>query len=202
MQAKCAFGSSAAHHARGGAGVDQVVDDQEPGPVAGRRRRLGDLRLAALLILIGDDADALHQPQIQLPRDDRGRDQSAAADRDNAGEGPICHQPPGQGARVAMKLVPGDSVVMLCHGGFCAETDGSVQGVLTALPPPPRRPYASSEQEGRDMTEVIVEQAGPVLEITFNRPEKKNALTRGDVPGGRRCASAALMTIRRSASPC
>ncbi|HVZ06685.1 enoyl-CoA hydratase [Rhodopila sp.] len=28
------------------------------------------------------------------------------------------------------------------------------------------------------MSDVIVEQAGPVLEITFNRPEKKNALTR------------------------
>ena len=28
------------------------------------------------------------------------------------------------------------------------------------------------------MTEVIVERAGPVLEITLNRPEKKNALTR------------------------
>jgi enoyl-CoA hydratase/carnithine racemase len=28
------------------------------------------------------------------------------------------------------------------------------------------------------MTEVIVEQAGAVLEMTFNRPEKKNALTR------------------------
>ncbi|WP_428486546.1 enoyl-CoA hydratase [Rhodopila sp.] len=28
------------------------------------------------------------------------------------------------------------------------------------------------------MTEVIVEQTGPVLEIVFNRPEKKNALTR------------------------
>ena len=27
------------------------------------------------------------------------------------------------------------------------------------------------------MTEVIVERAGPVLEITLNRPEKKNALT-------------------------
>jgi len=27
------------------------------------------------------------------------------------------------------------------------------------------------------MTEVIVELAGPVLEVTFNRPEKKNALT-------------------------
>jgi enoyl-CoA hydratase/carnithine racemase len=28
------------------------------------------------------------------------------------------------------------------------------------------------------MTEVLVERAGPVLEITLNRPEKKNALTR------------------------
>ncbi|MBS0642599.1 MAG: enoyl-CoA hydratase [Acetobacteraceae bacterium] len=28
------------------------------------------------------------------------------------------------------------------------------------------------------MSEVLVEQAGPVLEISFNRPEKKNALTR------------------------
>ncbi len=27
------------------------------------------------------------------------------------------------------------------------------------------------------MSEVLIEQAGPVLEITFNRPEKKNALT-------------------------
>lgn len=29
------------------------------------------------------------------------------------------------------------------------------------------------------MTEVLVTQSGPVLEILFNRPEKKNALTRG-----------------------
>jgi enoyl-CoA hydratase/carnithine racemase len=28
------------------------------------------------------------------------------------------------------------------------------------------------------MTEVIVERSGPMLEITLNRPEKKNALTR------------------------
>ena len=33
------------------------------------------------------------------------------------------------------------------------------------------------------MSELIVEQAGPLLEITFNRPEKKNALTRAMYDG-------------------
>jgi len=31
------------------------------------------------------------------------------------------------------------------------------------------------------MTEVIVERAGPMLEITLNRPEKKNALTQAQL---------------------
>jgi len=33
------------------------------------------------------------------------------------------------------------------------------------------------------MTELLVEQSGPVLEITFNRPEKKNALTQAMYQG-------------------
>ena len=34
------------------------------------------------------------------------------------------------------------------------------------------------------MPNVMVTQAGAVLEVRLNRPEKKNALTPGDVPGG------------------
>ena len=52
---------------------------RKPVAITGRGWRLGDHRLAALLVLISDDANALDQAQIQFAGDDRGRDQAAAA---------------------------------------------------------------------------------------------------------------------------
>ncbi len=112
----------AAHDAGRGSRIDQVIDDQEAAAIARGGRWFHNHRLAALLLLIGDNADAFDQAKIQLTSDDRRWDQAAPADRDNAGERAMFHQAPGQGTGVAVQLIPGDGVVVRCHAGSSAKT--------------------------------------------------------------------------------
>ena len=89
---------------RGGAGIDQVVDDQPPLAVA--RRRLQDLDLTLDLVVVAHDAEGIDDADAQLTRDDGGGDQSAARDPDDAGPLGIVDQAPGQRLGVAMQLLP------------------------------------------------------------------------------------------------
>ena len=103
-----------AHHARGLAGVDQVVDDQHALALLAHRRHFGrdafeHLELAlVLVVVVARHAHGLDQPHIQFARHDRRRHQPAARDGDDGLERPGLVQPPGQRARVAVELVPGD----------------------------------------------------------------------------------------------
>ncbi len=105
-----------ADHLGGGAGIDEVVDDQEASAVAGGGGELGDLGFADGFLFIGDDGDAFYEPDFKLAGDDGGGDEAAAGDGDNAGPGAFFVQAPGQGFRVAVELVPGDGVVVRGHG--------------------------------------------------------------------------------------
>ena len=80
------------HDARGRAGIHQIVDDQKPGAIACRAGGLittGAPRAPPRLASPRcpprrSRSKPLHQPHIQLARDDRRRDQPAAGDRDDA----------------------------------------------------------------------------------------------------------------------
>src|SRR5690606_31583644 len=80
--------------------------------VAGRDGGLHQLRLAAILLVIGDDADRLDHAAFELTCHDRRRDEAAAGDRDHALPRAALEQPPGQRLAVAMQLVPGDREVV------------------------------------------------------------------------------------------
>jgi O-antigen ligase len=105
-------GQELAHHLGGFSGVDQIVDDQHAlaAELDDRIRyglEHGEFALR-LVVVVALDADRLDQPNIELARDDRGRDEPAARDGDNRGERPRRGEPPGQRPRIAVELIPGD----------------------------------------------------------------------------------------------
>jgi hypothetical protein len=66
-----------------------------------------------IFVIVGGDADRIDQADLELARDNRGRHQAAARDRDDPGPGPHAVEPPGQRPRVAVELVPGDGEVFV-----------------------------------------------------------------------------------------
>ena len=76
------------HGPGGGAGIHQIVHDQESRAVPGRGGGLQDADFALDLLLIRNHGHALDQAAIQFPRHDCGRDQAAARYRDDAAERP------------------------------------------------------------------------------------------------------------------
>ena len=57
---------------------------------------------------IARDAEGFDHPHIQFARHDRRRHQTAAGDADDRRERPGLGQPPGERARIAMELIPGN----------------------------------------------------------------------------------------------
>ena len=105
------FWQHLAHQLGGGAGVDQVVDNEDLRPVI----ELGDLGsdgledlkpALRLVVVIGGDAHRLDHPDLELSRDDRRRNETAAGDGDDGVEGACRREPPRQGARIPVELVP------------------------------------------------------------------------------------------------
>src|SRR5690606_28427127 len=94
-----------AREARGDAGVDQIVDDEEACAVAFERLEYSGLA-GGVVVAIGDDADRLDEADVELARDDRRRYEPSASDADDAAEGPHLREPPGEGARIAVQLRP------------------------------------------------------------------------------------------------
>src|SRR3546814_14780269 len=92
-------GQHLAHDSGGGAGVDQVVDDQPAVAVAGGP--LEDDGPALVAVVVCGDADGVDEAYAELAGDDRGRHQTAAGYRDDAFEGSQRAEPPGQRAGVA-----------------------------------------------------------------------------------------------------
>ena len=109
------LGQHFAHQLGGPAGVDQVVDDQRIGAVAGHALEHRDFTLC--LMVVGRHADGVDQPQFQLARDDRRRHQPAARDRDNLIPRSLFRQSPGERLGVTMELFPGNGEVVLRLGG-------------------------------------------------------------------------------------
>ena len=79
-----------AHQSPGLAGVDEVVDDQEPlAGAAAELCHLGPKRpsapeVALLVVVVACDADGIDDANAEFARDDRRRHQPAAGDRDTA----------------------------------------------------------------------------------------------------------------------
>ena len=103
-----------AHQARGLAGVDEIVDDQEA--LAGAaaelcglgRDALQDLQSALPVVIVARDADGIDHAHAEFAGDDRRRHQPAAGDRDHGVERADLVQPPGQRPAIPVKLVPRD----------------------------------------------------------------------------------------------
>ena len=93
-----------ADDAGGGAGIGEIVDDQDVLTVA--RDRFQNSRRPLVLMVVGRDADGIDHADVELAGDDRRRHHAAASDRDDAAPGAALGQPPGKRAGVAMKLIP------------------------------------------------------------------------------------------------
>ena len=101
------LGQHLAHGARGVAGIDQIVDDEQ----AGRRRprsAFSTVTAPCGAVVIARDAHRIDEADIELARDDRRRHQPAARHRDDAVPRPELEEPPGERPRMAVQLVPGD----------------------------------------------------------------------------------------------
>ena len=105
-----------ANRAGRAARIDQIVDDQGIGAVV--LNRFEKAGLAAILMVVGDDADRIYQPHLQLASHDAGRHHAAARHRDDPPPGAQFGQTPGQSLGIAMQLIPGDRkglVVAVVH---------------------------------------------------------------------------------------
>src|SRR3982074_3667921 len=108
------LGQQFAHHLRGLSGIDEIVDNQHAlaAPATYADDVGGDtlehLELALDGVVVAPHANRLDQANVELARDDRRRDETAARDADDRLERTGAGQPPDQRARVAMELVPGN----------------------------------------------------------------------------------------------
>ena len=93
-----------ADDAGGGAGIGEIVDDQDVLTVA--RDRFQNSRRPLILMVVRGDADGVDHADVELAGDDRRRHHAAASDRHDAAPGAALGQPPGKRAGVAMKLIP------------------------------------------------------------------------------------------------
>ena len=113
------LGIEGAHQFQRFAGVDQIIHDQDAGPIAHDVRvgALEHLGLATLISLaaagvVGFHADGVHRADIQLARDDHCGRHAPAGDRHHGapmaivGAKPV--QTPRQRAAVSVDLIPGD----------------------------------------------------------------------------------------------
>src|SRR5690606_3465513 len=105
-------GEHFADDAGGGAGVDQIVDDQYFAAILRHvEDRLADglehLDAALVLVVIALDGHGLDRADIELARHDGRRNEAAAGDGDDGVERAHAGQPPGQRPAVAVELVPG-----------------------------------------------------------------------------------------------
>ena len=94
------------------AGIDEVVDDQQP--LAGAAAEFGGIggnalqyfQVALLGVIVARNADGIDDANAELARHDRRRHQAAAGDRDHGMKRPDFVEPPGQRPAVPVKLVP------------------------------------------------------------------------------------------------
>src|SRR4029078_10832956 len=102
------------HQPPGLAGVDEVVDDQQP--LAGAaakfcylgRNTLENLEVALLGMVVAGNADGIDDANAELARHDGCRHQPTAGNRDNGMKWTELVEPPGQRPAIPVKLVPGD----------------------------------------------------------------------------------------------
>ncbi|MGY3408811.1 hypothetical protein ACVWZV_004924 [Bradyrhizobium sp. GM5.1] len=105
-------GEHRAHQLAGLAGVDEIVDDQEPlaGAAAKRHHVFGDalqhFEIALLVVVIAGDADRIDHAHAKLARHDRRRHKPAAGDRDHRMKRTNFIEPPGQCPAIPVELVP------------------------------------------------------------------------------------------------
>src|SRR6266702_6742674 len=106
------IGQHLAHQLAGLAGVDEVVDDEQPlaGAAAELHRRVGnaleDLELALLVMVVARNADRIDHAHAQLACHDRSRHQTAAGDRNHRVKGANLVEPPRQSPAIPVELVP------------------------------------------------------------------------------------------------
>src|SRR5271170_6578362 len=101
-----------AHHFGGLAGVDEVVDQKNPGPLPAakrddpRRYALEHRQVALIGAHIARHANRLDQLDAEFARNDGRRHQTAAGDADDGFERTGPAEPPSERTRIAVKLVP------------------------------------------------------------------------------------------------
>src|SRR5438477_2080247 len=109
---KMSLGEKVAHEPRSVAGIDQVVDDQNALAAPAFRGRkpnaLEQAHVASIGMFVARDAYGIDHAKPELARDNRGRYESAARDRNDRIERPGSGEPPGKRARVAVELLPRD----------------------------------------------------------------------------------------------
>src|SRR4029453_7827862 len=115
------------------AGVDEVVDDQQPlaGAAAKLSHRIRDplenLEIALLVVVVARHAHGIDDANTELPRNNRGRHQSAARDGDDSMERADLGEPPGQRPAIPVKLVPGDGErlfgIVVGHATYVLQAD-------------------------------------------------------------------------------
>ena len=107
------LGQQFADHARGVAGVDQIVDQQIAFAVVvdaleDLYRRAGILRTFFHRFVVTGRADGIQEADFQFASDQRGRNHAATGDGDDALERTFLHQRVAEQARVAVQFGPGD----------------------------------------------------------------------------------------------
>src|SRR5690606_28925734 len=129
-----------ADDARGVAGVDEIVDDQNlaavPGEVEDRLADfLEDFYAALVLVVVALGGHGFHGADIEFAGDDGGGDEAAAGDGDDGIEGAEAGKTPGESAAIAMELVPGDGKRLLV--GIAQRIDlrrGATRRILCEAP--------------------------------------------------------------------
>src|SRR5690606_8895795 len=104
--------------AGGAPGVHEVVHDQHLAAALGNlQHRLADLLEyldhALVLVIVALHGHGLHGADVELTRNNGGRYETATGDRHNGVVSAIAGEAPGQGAAVAVELVPGDGERLL-----------------------------------------------------------------------------------------
>ncbi len=103
------FGEHVADDAAGSTCVHQVVDDHPAFAVA--FDTFEDIGIALVLVIVGRDANGVDETDVEFAGDDMGRHEAAAGDGDDALPGGFFGESPGEGAGVAVQLVPAYGIV-------------------------------------------------------------------------------------------